>query len=74
MPATCGISTRLSCGAENTTTSTLSIARGVALLESADVGFADLVAAQRRVPRGTTSSSRCASGVMPAMWNSATEP
>ena len=46
----------------------------VAPLEGADIGFADRVAAAASRARPTTSSSRCASGVMPTMWNSATEP
>ena len=39
----------------------------IALLEGPNVGFANLVAAHRASRRSTTSSIRCASGVMPAM-------
>ena len=72
-PATCATSTKLSCGAENTTTSTASIKAAITLLKGPDLRLTDVIGGKLR-PGARTSSNRRASGVMLAMWNSATEP
>ena len=72
-PASCCISISESCGAANTTTSTLSPGGGVAGVEGVEIAPSRRGGGWGR-PAVEGLVQRRASGVTPGMWNSATEP